>query len=821
MSRAADTPPGNLPAPLTRLLGRDAALAELIPALWDTRLLVLCGPGGIGKSRLALALAESVRGDLIGGAWWADLSSTEDPDLVARGVADALLPGAAASDPVATLAQELTQPALVVLDNAEQVSEACAALATELLARLPGLRLLVTSRQSLGLAGERVWRVSGLPVETVDAVQRAAQDGDAGAVALFAQRAREASSGFDPDSSQTRRTVQEICRWLDGNPLAIELAAARVPVLSVAEIAARLRSDVGFLRHARRASPERQRALTDTLEWSYRLLDDDERRLFARLGAFRGGFSLPAAEAVCSDGLIEPGAVLDLIGQLVDRSLVHVVEAPGAPRFRLAPTVRQFALSKLEDTGQVEAIRERHADWFTALAERGHPQPGTPADQRWFETIALDHDNLRAARGWLDERAPERAARLACALWPFQRRGGHYDEASAWLEAALAHEAQLPDPGALDALIDLGEACLLRCDYSVATAHLERALDRLGSDRESRAAARVLQRLGSIARECGDYAQARRLHADSRTIWERLGDAHGVAASESYLSFAAWLAGDFAEADELGTRALASFRGAGHLADAALTLINLGAAAGYRGDRDAAVAALQEALGISRRLGFQEGIAWALHELAIVCRGRRGSARESELMLRDALLIHHRLGDRWRTASVLEEIAGGALIQSDERLAAMLLGAADGLRHRIDAPIPPVEAGDRDRARRRLRRALGTAGFHTAFAEGRAADLDAVVARAGEALGQLGSGSPNGAASQIAPVLTAREMGVLELLGAGATNREIGEELYISASTAGVHVSNILRKLGARRRVDAVARAQALGLLATPADSIV
>ena len=724
-SRAADPPPGNLWAPLTRLLGREAALAELVSLLWEARLLVLCGPGGVGKSRLALALAASVRGDLIGGAWWADLSSTDDPSLVARTVADAVLPGEAASDPEAAIARALNQPALVVLDNAEQVSETCAALAADLLSRVSQLRIVVTSRQSLGVTGERVWRVAGLPVETATSVT---DDGVAGAEALFAQRAKEASAAFDPDPPQTRRTVRKICSWLDGNPLAIELAAARVPVLSVDEIAARLRTDIGFLRHSRRASSDRQRALIDTIEWSYRLLDESERRLLGRLGVFRGGFSLHAAEAVCSDESIERDTVLDLLGQLVDRSLVHVVEAPGSPRFRLAATVRQFALSKFDEAGETDATRARHAGWFAGLAEQGGPQVGIPADQRWVEGIDLDHDNLRAALAWLGEHAPERAARLAVALWPFQRRRGHYDEARTWLEGALDHEDHLSDEAALDVLIDLGEVCLLQCDYPVATAHLQRALERLGDDRESRAAARVRQRLGSIARERADYPEARRLHAESRRIWAALGDAHGVAASESYLSFAAWLDCDFERAEQLGARALAQFRASGHLADTALTLINLGAAAGYRGDRGAAVTILQEALSASRRLGFQEGIAWSLHELAIVTRSRRGSPAERELMLRDALLIHHRLADRWRTASVLEEIAGSLMIRLDEGLAATLLGAADRLRERTAAPIPPVEAADRDHALARLRRSLGEVGFTSGFDAGRCADLDAVVA---------------------------------------------------------------------------------------------
>ena len=802
--------PGNLRGALTPLLGREAALAELVAALWETRLLVLCGPGGVGKSRLALALAEAVRGDLIGGAWWVDLSTSADAAHVERAVVAAILPSASASDPLTTVARELSQPALIVLDNAEQASAACASVVVELLARAPQLRIVATSRQSLGVVGERVWRVPGLdhaprPVSAQPA-------GEPAAVMLFTQRAGEASATFSPTGAGTRQAVSQICRWLDGNPLAIELAAARVPVLDVAEIARRLHDDVGFLRHSRRAAPQRHRALEDTLEWSHRLLDDDERILFRRLGAFRGGFSLPAAETVCGDERLPAAGVLDLVGQLVDRSLADVVEAAGPPRFRLPPTVRQFARAKLDEARETAAVQERHAGFFSVLARRGALEPTRIAELAYAEALELDHDNLRDAVQWLSEHAAQRAAELSLALWPFCYRRGHYDEARGWLERALATGDRLPEPLLVEVLLTAGDVCFMQCDYPVATAHLDRARERIDPADQPRLAARVRHRLGSIAREQARYPEARRLHTESGALWRAAGDPEGPPASESYLAFAAWLSGDFAAARTLAASALATFREQANLPEIVVALLSLGAAAGYRGDLDAAVVHLDEALGISRRLGFQEGIAWSLHELAIAGRRRRGLIAERESMLRDALLIHHRLGDRWRVASVLEEIAGSALARSDDAVAAWLLGAADRVREEIGAPVPPAEVPDRDAAVRRLQRRLGESGLAAGRRQGREGTLDDAVTAAVDAIDRLGR-APGGDSRRTAPVLTSREMGVLELLGQGATNREIAEALYISTSTAGVHVSNILRKLDAKRRVDAAARAQALGLL--------
>ena len=807
---------GNLPVQLTELMGRGQALAELTPLLWRTRLLTLSGPGGVGKSRLAAALADGVQADFVGGAWWADLADSVDGARVPQAVASALLPGEALSDPVAAVARQLAPASLLVLDNCEQVAAGAAKLVIDLLARAPALRMIVTSRQSLGIPGEHVWRVPGLAGADGDLSRgaRAGGDPDGGAGALFVARALEAAGNFDPQAAGTREAVGEICRLLDGLPLAIELAAARVSVLSVEQIAERLQRDTSLLRQTGRAGPGRHRTLEETLEWSHQLLSPAEQRLFRRLGVFRGAFSLRAAEATCADELLPVEEILDLLSLLIDQSLVQVVESPSLPRYRLLGTQRQYALKKLEAGGELELTVERYAEHYRGLGPRARAGLAGPDQVMWVEGLELDHDNLTDALSWLFVRAPDQGAELASALWPFYYQRGYYDEARGWYEQALEHP--LPRPTLIDALLKAGEVAFLQCDYAVAVGHLERALELLeGAEPDRRAEAIARQRLGSIAREQARYAQARELHERAMAIWEALGDREGVASSQNYLGFVAWLSGDWDAADAACLPALNEFRRIGNLRDVAATLVSLGASAQYRGDADLAAERLGEALAISRRLGFQEGVAWSLHELAILGHRRRRSAGESELMLRDALLLHAQLGDRWRMASVLEEIAGSVLVRREASTATRLMAAAQALRERIGTPVAPAEAPDRGLALERLRRQLTPAAFDSAWTEGSGLEIDQAVAQAAAAIDDLAQGTPDVGGHEIAPILTPRELAVLELLSQGHTNREIAAALYISPSTAGVHVSNILRKLRAKRRVDAAGRAHTLGLLPT------
>jgi DNA-binding CsgD family transcriptional regulator len=381
-----------------------------------------------------------------------------------------------------------------------------------------------------------------------------------------------------------------------------------------------------------------------------------------------------------------------------------------------------------------------------------------------------------------------------------------------WLEQILLRASEISPALQADIQLKVGQVAFLQCDYEVASEHLNSALELVRELGDQRAAAVALQRLGSIAREQGRYDQAWDLHERSMAIWTELGDAEGIATSQDYLGFVAWLRGDFETAEEACNTALAEFQRAGDLQASATALINLGACALYRGTHPIARQRLEKALSIARELGFQEGIAWSLHELAIAARQTRRPAGETAPMLCEALLIHRQLGDRWRVASVLEEIAGAVLARNDPARAVEILAAAEAVRERLGTPIPPVEAAYRDAVLDQLERRLNASTFGAAWSDGRNRALDATVDLVVEAIDVPDDAGPT-RGRLVAPVLTPRELDVLELLAEGHTNREIAAALYISASTAGVHVSNILRKLGAKRRVDAAGIAHKMGLL--------
>jgi predicted ATPase/DNA-binding CsgD family transcriptional regulator len=815
MSGQVGAAEGNLPVQLTRLVGRDAALSELRSLVWRTRMLTLAGPGGAGKTRLAMALADAMRPDFIGGAWWVDLSTTLDPGLVPQVVAATVLQRELTSDPApAALVRRFPESTLLALDNCEQVVHGCAELVVALLERSSSLRVIATSRQPLGVPGEQVWRVPGLAVTDPEPREdwRQPDEADGGAVALFLERAREASTSFDPDAPGVLEKVRRICEWLDGMPLAIELAAARVPVLSVGQIAERLERDQCVLRHTARTAPERHRTMDAMLEWSHRMLEPDEQRLFRRLSVFRGSFSLAAAELVCAGYQLDVADVLDLLATLIDRSLVQVLEHSEEPRYRLLATMRQYAAAKLWDGPEGPTVHSRHAEHFLSLAVAARSGLAGPEHYSWLKRLELEHDNLEAALQWLSEESIDDGARLARLLWPFWYQRGYYREARIRFERLLARAADISPARRGRVLLSAGEVAFLQCNYSLAGEYLTAALELVRELGDERATATVLQRLGSIAREEARYDDACDLHQRSLAIWQELGDDAGVAASHDYLGFVAWLSGDSQAAEEQCAAALTAFKRAGDLRATATTLVNLGACALYRDELPLARQRLEDALTIARKLGFQEAIAWALHELSMAERRARRARRELAPMLREALLVHHNLGDRWRVASVLEEIVGSLLVRHDARRGVEILAAVDTLREELGTPIPPAEAPDRDAAMSGLERRLGAGTFAVAWSEGRVRELDTVVDLAVEAIDMLDrSSAPD--APVVAPVLTPRELAVLELLADGQTNREIAAALYISPSTAGVHVSNILRKLGAKRRVDAAGIAHKMGLL--------
>lgn len=794
---------GSLPVALSSLVGRQTELNALATLVPRARLLTIVGTGGCGKTRLALAVAERCQPEFTGGVRWVGLETLVDSRLLPAMVGTAVgVPESPGEDAVAAVCRHLArQKMLVVLDNCEHVVVRCAELAERLLRCCPSLTILATSRELIGASGERVFRLGGLDVPG----PRAAEE-SSGALALFAERAEAMSPGFRLNTADFREAAQ-LCRLLDGLPLALELAAARVGSLGLAEIVARLSEGQQVLRHPGRTAPARHQTLDATLDWSHRLLSQQEQALFRRLSVFQGSFSLLAAEPVASGTEVERKNVVELLAALVDKSLVHVAGRGLEHRYRLLNTVQQYARVRLEESGELAAVQRAHSEFYLGLAEQARAGLDGADQSRWLQRLAMEHDNLSAALARQLSVDPEAGGRLAAMLWPYWYRRGSYQEARCWLEQAILVSEQMSGGVRADVLTGAGVLAFLQCDYPAATERLRRAQALYERQGHLAGTAATLQRLGSIAREQGQYAQARRLHQQSLAAWSKLGDAAGVAASEDYLGFVAWLEGDAHEAELRCGRALAYFEVTGRRQEAAAALVNLGVAAHYAGEDERASARLRRALELAREIGYLEGVAWALHELGVIA---DSSDPEAATMLVESLTMHVQLGDRWRAASVLETIAGRCA-SSAPADAARLLAASHRLRQALTAPVPPAERPAHDAALASSQAALGAAGFAQRWDEGLTLSLDAAVELAQRVAGQL---RPGGSATEAGARygLTEREVAVLRLVGEGLTNRQIGQRLFISTGTAAVHVSNILHKLQVTGRVQAATIARELGL---------
>ncbi|WP_166174558.1 tetratricopeptide repeat protein [Rubrobacter tropicus] len=807
--RARGRPPGTPPFEVSSLVGRGRELAEVSSLLVSGRLLTLVGPGGCGKTRLALAAANAVAnaaGGFRDGVFWVELDALSDPALLPEAAARVLgVRWGTGESPTAAMLDHLkTRESLVVLDNCEHLIEACADLVDALLRSCPGLTVLTTSREALRLAGEVAWPVPSLSLPDPKSAQDPADLLRFGAVRLFVERAAAAAPGFALDKDNAADVVR-ICGRLDGIPLAIELAAARVRVLSPAQISARLDDRFLLLTGGGRTVMPRHRTLKATMDWSYGLLAPEEKLLFRRLSVFAGGFSLGAAEAVGAGGAVEGNEVLGLLSCLVDKSLVVAVPGGDEVRYRMLETVLRYAAEKLEESGEACAVRTRHAGFFLELS--GEAGTGLLGEHQvaWLGRLDVDQGNLRAALGWYaNGEDPAPALRMSGALWWFWFLRGRYDEGRGWLDAALTAGDDAPAPLRAKALVAAGYFAFLRSEYAPARWRIEEGLALYRSLDDAPGVAGAVRVLGSIAREQGRYAEAETLHSESLALCREHGDARGVAQSLNHLGFVAWLRGDLGRAEDLCSEALDAFRNLGDGEGVAWSLMNLGFAALYGGDHTRAAALLDEGLALSRRAGYREAAAWSLNGLGVLARREDRPGRAAEL-LGESLALHRDLGDRWRTASLFEELAGTS---ADPERAAILLGAAGGLREVLSDPVPPCERPDRERDAAVARAALGEDSFAGARAKGAAMDLHHVYEYALEAEVRA---APNGADPAMG--LSAREVEVLGFVAEGFTDHQVAGKLYLSPRTVGQHLRNVYRKLGVNSRTAATRAAIEHGLI--------
>ncbi|MGW1341500.1 ATP-binding protein [Kribbella sp. NPDC002412] len=721
------------PAPPNELIGRGTELTTTKRLLGQrlTRLLTLTGPGGVGKTRLTLGLAAQLEDSFADGVCWIPLASLTDPAGV--------IPAVAASTGVhpldnarlvETIAEQIgRRTMLLVFDNCSHVVATVGQVCAALLEYCPNLSVLASSRELLRVPGESVYVVPALALpHDEDQLESSA------AVRLFVERA--AARGYDVDGQLDQ--VARVVRRLEGMPLAIELAAARTNVMTIEELATELETSFGILAGGPRTASPRQQSMYGAIEWSHDLLTAAERDVFAQLSVFVGGWTLSAAATVMS-GQPSPGPMaraeaLDLIGRLVDKSLIRVTRRSGVARYYMLAVIREFAADRLTAAGLAEEAARRHARFYIGLAEEAEAQLRGVNQAEWLERLDAELDNLRAAMAWaLRTRSINEALRLAGGLWLFCYLRGHYAEGSQWLERALALSDTVPEsdtaglaPACAKANLGAGMLAFLQCEYDAATARLQTALTQYKELDDTAGSALVLQRLGGVARERGDYAAAEDLHCESYDLYESLGDQSGMAWAHNHLGFVAWLRGDLEVGARRCSRARDSFRLIGDGEGLAWSLISLGTIAQYSGELVEAEDLLQESLALSQRLGYREGVAWSLNQLGIVER-RRGLTERAVHLLDESLAEHRDLGDRWRSASVLEELATVAQQRGRSEYAAFLLGAADGVREVIGAPVPEIEKADYLATRSAIEQSLDRRAFRTAWSAGRAAPLVAVA----------------------------------------------------------------------------------------------
>ncbi len=725
-----------LPVRLTPLVGRESELNDIVQAVTRARLLTLTGPGGTGKTRLALAAARSARESFPAGVCWVELAQIEDPGIVGQTVASRLgVPDTPGQDPAEAVAEYVADhQVLIVLDNCEHLAGATASLTENLLAACPALTVLATSREALGVEGEVNWHVPPLslpragPGAGLTASALAASD----AVKLFEQRAQLVRPSFKV-TDENAGQVASICQRLDGLPLAIELAAARMRILSSAQLAERLDDIFALLVGGARSAPRRHQALRATLDWSHDMLDAEERVAFRRLAIFAGGFTIGAAERVAAGGDLKPASMLELLTRLADKSLVRVEHARGDSRYHLLVTIRDYARDRLAEAGESDPVRQAHLAYFTELVESdsvvlaGGDEAGGNRLELELDRLDAELPNLRRAFESATESGDARAAlRIAGPLDRYAYLRGRYHEIRQWMDVAVTSYPDAPAGLRAKALLGSGRLALLQCDYAPAVRRLEAALRLYRELDDPRGIASALQVLGSVAREQGRYARAVELHAESLAVAEAAGDRWAVASAHSYLAFVSWLQRDFGRADAEAGTALAMFRELGDVEGAAWSLISLGTVARYQGEVERAAALLAESRALSEGIGFREGIAWCCEQLGLLAAVDGDPAAIT--LLRRSLELHGELRDRWRMSSVLEDLAAIALVLGRAPAAARLLGAAEALREAIGTVIAPCERPQHVQTAAGVRAALGEEAFAAARQQGLLATMDELTA---------------------------------------------------------------------------------------------
>jgi predicted ATPase/DNA-binding CsgD family transcriptional regulator len=782
------TSANNIPQQLTSFVGREREIEEVARLLDSTRLLTLTGTGGAGKTRLALRVASDSLDNYPDGVWVVELGALLEGALVLQAVIATLeLREEPGRDLMATLVEHL-QPRrlLLLLDSCDHLIAACASLAYALLRACPELRILATSRQALGIDGEIAWRLPPLSMPDPVHLPPIEQLGQYEAVRLFIERANLKRPDFRM-TGENAQHVAQLCLHLDGLPLAIELAAARMKVLSVEQILERLGERFRLLRVTNSMVLPRHQTLEALMDWSYDLLPEAEQALLRGLSVFAGSFTLDAVEAICGTGS-DQYEVLDLVSQLVDKSLVQMEERKGEARYRLLETIRQYAWHKLEASGETASLRSRHLDWYLDIAEASETELLAEGQRLWLDRLEAEHDNLRAALAWgihigeaeqEEEGALEnaqKALRIGGSLVWFWYFRGYLSEGRGWLARVLAlRGSEARNRARAKALGAHGALAYLQSDFIAARALLEESLGIWRVLEDRRGSAFTLTFLGRVAVRQGDL-EAAQFGEESVALFREIDDKWGIALSLDFLGEAAHMQGDDARAAALHEESLALYKELGDRWGMALEHSNFGRVAFRQGNLDAARARLEHALAIQREVGDRWTIAWTLHNLGDVIFAQ-GDCAGSRSLFEEGLALFKELGDKGGIASTLHRLGRCAQHEHDFERAEALL---------VEAMSLAQELGDERLAR-----------------------------ECQEALGQLrGKTQPAGDhASNYPSELTKREVEVLRLIAEGLTDAQVADRLFLSTRTVQAHLRSIYSKLNVTTRSAATRYAMEHGIV--------
>ncbi|MGW5113790.1 protein kinase domain-containing protein [Nocardia sp. NPDC004123] len=755
---------GTLPLELTSFVDRRTELAELKNLLSAARLVTLTGIGGVGKTRLALRAAATARREFTDGVWLVELADVHDPSLLVNAVAAAL---DLRDDPARPLSEVLveflsTRKSLLVLDNCEQLVAAVAELVGTWLRSCPDLRILVTTREPLDIAGEAVLLVPALTMPDPDREPSPRELRRNDAVTLFADRAAAVVPGLEL-SDDDKAAVARICVRLDGLPLAIELAAARMRTMSPEQILARLDDRYALLTRATRTAPTRQQALRWCVDWSYELCSPAEQRLWARLSIFAGGFELDAAEQVCGADLA-PEDPVDVLSSLMDKSIVIREESNGVVRFRMLETVRDYGREKLHEAGEEQQLRRRHRDWYQQLALAAEAEWISDRQAYWTARLEREQPNLRDALEYSlaedTEQAAEAGLQTAAALFVFWTFRGLYSEGRRWINRLLHHPARQSVP---DRVRALHAGCIM-------------------------------------AAVQGDVPAAAALAEEGRVLAEQVPTPMNQALIAYADGIVALYRGELALAVSCLERAVRMLDSNRQGSLYAVALARLGGVHALAGDTEVAIQCYRQLISITEEVGESYFRSLALWGLGVAA-WRQGERSRATELFEDALRVNRRMRSPFVAALSLEVLAWVAGANGDAERAAVLMGAAEEGRRSFGNPAPIVPMVDNhDECVRTTRSALGARRFDAAFRKGRAMGMDDAVAYA---LGETPADTVP--ASGPAAALTKRENQVADLIAQGLTNKQIAAKLVISQRTAQGHVEHILTKLGFTSRAQIAA----------------